>query len=66
MGFIRWRKIKYDNDGKIVSGSAAIIDVKYIPGDVAYHAKQKTREKLGKVIIKESNSKGLFNRQQGA
>ena len=31
MPFIRFRKLKYDDSGKIISGTAAIIDVKYIP-----------------------------------
>ena len=60
MPFIRFRKLKYDDSGKIISGTAAIIDVKYIPGEKKNSSKQSVREKLGKVIEKYSNKKGLF------
>lgn len=60
MPFIRFRKLKYDDSGKIISGTAAIIDVKYIPGKKKNSSKQSVREKLGKVIEKYSNKKGLF------
>ena len=48
MGFIRWGKTEYDKDGKIVSGSAAIIDVTYIPGDVEYHVLLGMRKRRNK------------------
>ena len=60
MPFIRFRKLVYDDSGQIVSGTAAIVDVKYVPGEVKYHSQQTVREKLGKVIEKHSNKKGLF------
>lgn len=60
MAFIRTRKVKYDENGKIISGSAAIIDVKYVPGDQKYHSKQEVREKLGKIIELYSKKRGLF------
>lgn len=34
MAFIRTRKLKYDADNKIISGTAAIIESHYIPGNV--------------------------------
>ena len=33
MPFIRFRKLVYDDSGQIVSGTAAIVDVKYVPGE---------------------------------
>jgi hypothetical protein len=60
MPFIRFRKLVYDDSGQIVSGTAAIVDVKYVPGEAKYHSQQIVREKLGKVIEKHSNKKGLF------
>ena len=59
MAFIRIQKLKKDETGKILSGSATIIDVKYEP-DAKYHAQQKVREKLGKVIELYSKRCGLF------
>ena len=60
MAFIRTRKIKYDSENKIVSGTAAIIESHYIPGNVKNHSKQIVREKLGKVIELYNNKSGLF------
>lgn len=60
MPFIRFRKIKYDPTGKIVSGTAAIIDVKYVPDAGKYHSKQVVREKLGKVKEIYGKKSGLF------
>ena len=60
MAFIRTRKLKYDAENKIVSGTAAIIESHYIAGNVTNHSKQKVREKLGKVIEMYSNKCGLF------
>lgn len=60
MAFIRTRKIKYDSENKIVSGTAAIIESHYIPGNVKNHSKQIVREKLGKVIELYNNKCGLF------
>ena len=47
MPFIRVQNIKRNENGKIVSGSASIIDVKYVK-DRKHHAKQVVRENLGK------------------
>ena len=60
MAFIRTRKLKYDSENHIVSGTAAIIESHYVPGDVKHHSKQVVREKLGKVIELYSNKCGLF------
>ena len=60
MAFIRTRKLKYDDENHIVSGTAAIIECHYIPGNVKNHSKQVVREKLGKVIELYSKKSGLF------
>ena len=60
MAFIRTRKLKYDDNNRIVSGTAAIIESHYIPGNVKHHSKQVVREKLGKVVELYSNKRGLF------
>lgn len=60
MAFIRTRKLKYDSENRIVSGTAAIIESHYIPGNVKYHSSQVVREKLGKVVELYSNKCGLF------
>lgn len=60
MAFIRAQKVVRDKTGKIISGSAAIVDVKYIP-EGKYHSKQVVREKLGKVISLSDDRKiGVF------
>ena len=59
MAFIRFQKVKSDSSGKILSGSASIIDVQYVPGK-KHHSKQVVREKLGKVIEIYSKKRGLF------
>lgn len=60
MAFIRTRKLRFDSENRIVSGTAAIIESHYIPGDVKHHSKQVVREKLGKVVELYSNKRGLF------
>lgn len=60
MAFIRTRKLKYDSENRIVSGTAAIIESHYIPGNVKYHSSQVVREKLGKVVELYSKKCGLF------
>ena len=60
MAFIRTRKLKYDNENHIISGTAAIIECHYIPGNVRNHSKQVVREKLGKVVELYSKKCGLF------
>ena len=60
MAFIKAQKIQKDSNGKIISGSAAIIDTIY--GDFGtYHAKHSVREKLGKVLFLSDDKKsGIF------
>lgn len=60
MAFIKAQKIQKDSDGKIISGSAAIVDTIY--GDFgSYHAKHSVREKLGKVLFLSDDKKsGVF------
>ena len=60
MAFIRTRKLKYDAENRIVSGTAAIVESHYIPGNVKNHSKQDVREKLGKVVEMYSKKCGLF------
>ena len=60
MAFIRTRKLRYDDENRIVSGTAAIIECHYIPGNVKNHSRQVVREKLGKVIELYSKKSGLF------
>lgn len=60
MPFIRKRKLKYDSENRIISGTAAIVETHYVPGNVKHHSKQVVRERLGKVIELYSNKRGLF------
>lgn len=60
MAFIRTRKLKYDADNRIVSGTAAILESHYIAGNVKNHSRQVVREKLGKVVEMYSSKCGLF------
>ena len=60
MAFIKAQKLKYDENGKIRSGSASVLDTHY--GNFgAYHAKHTVRERLGKVLwLSEDNKVGIF------
>ena len=64
---IRFRNIKKDDDGTIVSGSADIVEFKYVPnknGDrMKNHTQTRQVEKLGKVIWMDDNdlTVGIFN-----
>ena len=60
MPFIRTQKIVYDEQHRIVSGSASIVDVKYVPSQGKAHSKQTVRESLGAVVLLESKRKGIF------
>ena len=60
MPFIRTQKLVYDKAGRIVSGSASIIDVTYNPGGEKYKSKQTVRERLGRVVEMYGKRKGLF------
>lgn len=60
LGFIKTQKITLDENGKIVSGSASIVDTVY--GNYgAYHSKQQVRERLGRVIyLSKDKRSGIF------
>ena len=60
MPFIGTQKLVYDKAGKIVSGSASIIDVTYDPEGKKYKSKQTVRERLGRVVEMYGKRKGLF------
>lgn len=60
MPFIRTQKLVYDKAGRIVSGSASIIDVTYNPEGEKYKSKQTVRERLGRVVEMYGKRKGLF------
>ncbi len=60
MSFIKVQKLVRDENGNIVSGSAAVVDTIY--GSFgSYHAKHIVRERLGKVILLSGDKKsGVF------
>ncbi len=60
MAFIRIQKAVRDGAGRVVGGSASVIDVIYV-SDAKHHSKQKIRERLGSVISLESSGRrGIF------
>ena len=60
MAFIKVQKLVRDEDGRIISGSASIIDTVYDPTR-AGHSAHSTRERLGKVIyISDDKKSGIF------
>lgn len=61
MASIKAQKIRYDDNGKIVSGSAAIIDTIYVSTGQKDHSRKETREKLGKVLyLSDDKRSGIF------
>ena len=61
MAFIKIQKLVRDNSGKIISGSAAIVDTEYVKTGAKSHYKHIVREKLGKVLyISEDKKSGIF------
>lgn len=61
MAFIKTQKIIYDEKGNITSGSAAIIDTKYVSTGKASHSQHVVREKLGRVLyLSEDRKQGIF------
>ena len=61
MAFIKIQKLVRDNSGKIISGSAAIVDTEYVKTGTKSHCKHIVREKLGKVLyISEDKKSGIF------
>lgn len=60
MAFIKVQKLVRDEDGRIISGSASIIDTVYDPTR-AGHSAHSTRERLGKVVyISDDKKSGIF------
>ena len=61
MAFIKAQKIVYDDSGRIISGSASVVDAVYVHTGSSAHSKQQVREKLGKVLYLSENRKtGVF------
>ena len=60
MPFIRTQKLVYSQEGRIISGSASIVDVTYDPLAPKCKSRQKVRERLGKVLAMYSKRRGLF------
>lgn len=66
MAWLRLQAIKKDQEGRIVAGSASIVDTVYEPGG-KYHSKQVTREALGRPLELASDRKsGIFRTPGGA
>lgn len=61
MAFIRFRNVKYDENGNIRAGTAAIIESSYSPGGGRSRSRQIVRERLGKIVEILSDKCGLFN-----
>ncbi|MGN0906552.1 MAG: transposase [Bullifex sp.] len=60
MAFIKAQKLVFSDDGKVISGSAAIVDTVY-DSSVKGRSRHKVREKLGKVItISADRKSGIF------
>lgn len=65
MPWIRIQGLKTDNKGKIIAGTATIVDTEYVSGG-KYHSRQSTREKLGRPLSLSSDHKsGIFKSQEG-
>lgn len=61
MAFIKTQKIIRNNDGVILSGSAAVVDTIYVKSGGKSHSRHEVRERLGKVLyLSEDGKKGIF------
>ncbi len=61
MAFIKKQKIVYDESGRIISGSASLVDTVYVRTGSSAQSRQQTREKLGKVLyLSEDGKSGIF------
>ena len=59
--YIRFQKIKRDEQGNVISGSASLEDTIYVP-KISGHSRHRTIESLGKVLwIDEDKKAGIFN-----
>ncbi len=67
MAFIKVQKLKMNDDGVVIGGSAAIVESKYQPQEGVQphgnaHSKHVVREKLGKVLwLADDRKKGIFS-----
>lgn len=60
MPFIRVQNLKKDDQGRIVRGSAGLIDAVYVKGQ-KHHSKQSRREILGRVVwLADDGRSGIF------
>ena len=61
MAFIKAQKIVRDESGKVISGSAAVVDAVYVKTGARSHSRQEIREKLGRVLyLSEDRKVGVF------
>ena len=61
MAFIKAQKIVYDDSGRIISGSASVVDAVYVRTGGSAHSRQQVREKLGRVLYLSADRKtGVF------
>ena len=61
MAFIKAQKIVYDDSGRIISGSASVVDAVYVHTGNSAHSRQEVREKLGRVLyLSEDRKTGVF------
>lgn len=61
MAFIRVQKLVRDNNGNILSGSAAIKESRCVKDGGKFHSRQIVRERLGKVVWLSADGKsGIF------
>lgn len=60
MPFIKIQKLRTDEKGTVVSGSASVVDVSYVK-DARHHSRQTIRECLGKVLwLAGDRRSGIF------
>ena len=61
MAFVKAQKIIRDDSGRVISGSAAIVDAVYVSTGTKSHSKQQVREKLGRVLyLSDDKKEGIF------
>ncbi len=65
MPWIRIQGLKTTDGGRIVAGTAAVVDTEYVQGE-KHHSKQVTREKLGRPLaLAEDKRSGIFRSLEG-
>lgn len=61
MAFIKAQKIVHDDSGRIISGSASLVDAVYVSTGSKAHSRQRVRERLGRVLyLSEDRKTGVF------